>query len=162
MSSFNLTIGQAVHNAEILHSRHGVFTSNRNGDLNYISNFNVFGRFFNFIKNLINESREHRVNKTILATFEAINQHAKDHADPVWTYSIDHEGKDFDIGFDKVAMRVLLDHSRFPASYYSSSENKLDGTLIKIRKAAYEVLLLAIEERKKQGIDFDYDHLRML
>lgn len=160
MVVFNLTIEQAVHNAEILHYKNVVFTSNKNGDINFISNMNVFGRFFNFIKNLIDGSREHKVNKAILATFEAINQYAKNHLDkPIWTYSFDQSGKDFDVGFDKVAMRVLLDYSRFSGFYYRSSENKQDDTRVKIRKVAYEVFLMATEQRKKEGIDFDCDHI---
>lgn len=160
MSNINLTINQAVNNAKILDHRGVVFASDKNGNLHHISNFNIFGRLFNFIRNLINGTTDHTVNKVVLATFQTINQYAKDHKDkPIWTYSLNPKGFDFDIGFDKVAMRVLSDYSRFNTYYYSSSEKKFDDTGIKIRKAAHEVMLMAIEERKKEGIDFDCDHL---
>lgn len=156
-----LTIDQAVKNAQVLDHKNVVFTLDKNGNLNYISKFNVLGRFLNFVKNLKESNSEHKVNKVILATFETIDQYAKNHPDkPVWTYHYyDRTGKDYDIGFDKVAMRVLMNGSRFESSYYLSPENQSDGTRIKIRELAYNVLLMATDQRKKEGIKFDSDHI---
>ncbi len=160
MFNFNLTINQAVHNTEILHYKHVVFTADSKGNLSCIYNFNLIGRLINFIKNLIEGTGEHKVNKVILATFETINQYAKNHpVKPIWTYPVeDSWGMDFDIGFDKVAMRVLMDYTRFENSYYFSPQSRSDDTRIKIRKAAYEVLLMATDQRKQRNIDFDTDH----
>ena len=160
-SQFNLNINQAVHNTEVLHKTCVIFTTDKNGNLDYISKFNLLGRIINHFKNLLNGTGEHRVNKVILATFQTINQHAKSNpGNPTWTYSKeDVHGKDYDVGFDKVAMRVLLDRSRFDNYYYKSPEKQLDDTLIKIRQEAYQVMLMATEQRKKLNIEFDCDHL---
>lgn len=160
MYNFNLTINQAVRNAEVLHHRGAIFTTDKEGNLDYIYDINIIGRLYNFIKSLIDGTSEHKVNKAILATFETITQYAKNNPDkPVWTYPVEQHGKDFHIGFDKVAMRVLLDESRFSCAYYRSPEKQSDDTEIKIRNLAYEVLLNATEQRKKAGIGFDCDHL---
>lgn len=156
----DLTLNQAIHNLEILSHQGVIFTTNAQGDLSYISNFNVFGRIWNYIKNLIDGEGDHKVNKVILASFEKIKEYAESHPDkPAWTYHYEWHGMDWDIGFDKVAMRVLLDKSRFDSTYYSTSETKADATRIKIRKAAHDVLKIATKEREKQGIDFDSDHM---
>lgn len=165
MMNLNLTIDQAIENSKILHRTGVIFTCDNNGNISCISKSNIFGRIINYIRNLIEGSGEHKVNQAILATFEKINEYAANSLNPPkWTYSTatDDLGfdKGFDIGFDKVAMRVLLDHARFSASYYRSKDKPLDDTRIKIRKAAYDVLLMATEQRRKEGISFDCDHLK--
>lgn len=161
MTNYNITIKQAVQNTAILHHNYAVFTTDANGNVNCISKYNILGLIFNYIKNLIEGTGEHEVNKAILATFEAIKQYSINNpSNPVWTYPSEFMGKDLDIGFDKVAMRILLDKSRFSTCYYSSPEKLMDDTTIQIRKLAYEILLMATEQRKKEKISFDCDHLK--
>lgn len=157
LPNFNLTIDQAEHNAEILNLQNVTFTTDKKGNIDYISNFNIMGRFFNWIKNLINGSREHKVNKAILATFNTIKEYAQSHPDsPKWSYNASiYYAKPFRIGFDEVAMRILLDKNRFDSYYYRSPEKESDDTLIKIRKAAYDVMLMATEQRTRRHIGFD-------
>ena len=161
MSDLRISMAQARHNMEILDVPYVTFTADESGNLDYISSFNLVGLLVNWITNLINGSEEHKVNKAVLATFQSIKQHAASNPiNPTWTYPTeDGLGKDYDIGFDKVAMKVLLNWWRFPACYKNSPEKESDDILIRIRKDAYDVMVWATQQRTRCRIEFDCDHL---
>lgn len=146
------SIDQCMDNAKILHETNVIFTCDNDGNLSYISKYNLLGRLVNFLKNIIEGSGEYKVNQVILATLNQISQYAEEHPEqPEWRYR-DVSIKPFLVGVDKVAMRILIDNSRFAEHGFFTSYHPSRG---EIREAAYKVLLMGLEQREKEKIGFD-------
>lgn len=160
MSDLRVNFSQAQKNMEILHSRYAIYTSDASGNLGQFSKINIFRRVYVWIRSFIDDTETHRVNKTILATLKCIREYSETNPNnPTWTYSVEHGGKDFDIGFDKVAMRILTNEYRFPAHFARTPDHRSDPILINIRKEAYKVMTWATMIRVQRNIDFDCDHV---
>lgn len=161
MENYSLTLDQARNNMEVLHHHHATLITDDEGNLNYIPWYNVPGVIVQWLKNLFSGTEAYRIYEAVLKTFQTLNMHKQ--ANPTttpWTYYCeDGMGKDYAVGFDKVAMGVLLDRWNFPAHYMNVPQGKNDHILYDVRQEAYVTLLWATRCRTELGLEFDSDYL---
>lgn len=132
------------NNFKTLYFRSSILTADNNGNLNSINPFNLIGRIFHWVKNIINGGAEDKkVYAAVLKTFEEMKRL---NSQKEWTFHWeDSFGKDFDIGFDKIAVEILSN-----SFFVCSSVDKNHEVRNKILSVATEVLSYSLQHRLNQ------------
>lgn len=151
--AYLLSYNQAEQNMRALYLTQDNLQVDQQGSLTPIEWYNVPKRIFIWISDFLDGgSRIYQVYWAVLETFKKINDPSVDHTK--WTFRYVNI-KPFQIGFDKVAIRVLANKRAFSMSLGNDR-----WICNRIREEAYNTLSWVIPERKKLGIDYNSDHLK--
>ncbi|MCK4934038.1 MAG: hypothetical protein KAR79_00465 [Simkaniaceae bacterium] len=164
MSTMN--IHQAHENMNMLMLGKGqTLTTDRSGNISYISNYNIIGRIMRIVYNTIFGSEQSRLHGATLGTFETIRANFGQEDNIAQANVEGFFGNWYAEGYDKICIRVIADEYHFPVSATPSMDCETDPSETQpdiahlIREVAIRIIQETLGRRARVNVPF-YNEIR--